>query len=260
MSEANRGDASASSVNDFGDRADGTASAEAEERAHTAQRMLSHAGHRILLVLDRVRDKRAEMAAMQCADYLGVRRAWRVEAPLDGGDDDTASETSETPSRSVRPSHRRPQPFIHFVPSHSHPAPLRQHSQAPPLRSNSLRQSLPLHIHRTTVEESKPPSMTTTLPPFRPHAHRSFAGTRVLQGNAGNTATPLGAWKPVNMEITTFDSVEDLLHQLKQHMMPIWVMSNATPWPNHKLGRQKKKMVRLRPPVPALRLLSRWCT
>lgn len=66
----------------------------------------SPAGHRILLVLDRVRDSRAEMAALQCADYLGVRRAWRVEAPQDGeeADDTDVSETSESAPtmRSVR--------------------------------------------------------------------------------------------------------------------------------------------------------------
>jgi hypothetical protein len=51
------------------------------------------------------------------------------------------------------------------------------------------------------------------------------------------------------MKVQTFDSVEALLQQLQQTMMPIWVMSNTTPWPAHKLGKLKKKMVRL----PALR-------
>lgn len=48
----------------------------------------------------------------------------------------------------------------------------------------------------------------------------------------------------MNMQVKTFHSVEALLQQLQQTMMPIWVMSNTTPWPAHKLGKQKKKMVR----------------
>jgi len=51
------------------------------------------------------------------------------------------------------------------------------------------------------------------------------------------------------MRVQTFDSVDALLQQLQEHLMPIWVMSNTTPWPAHKLGKQKKKMVR----HPALR-------
>lgn len=48
-----------------------------EQRA--AQRMLTKRTDRVILVLDNIHDPRVELAAMQCADYLGVLRIWRVE-------------------------------------------------------------------------------------------------------------------------------------------------------------------------------------
>jgi len=61
-----------------------------EQRA--AQRMLTKRTDRVILVLDNIHDPRVELAAMQCADYLGVLRIWRVE------DEDGRTEPSPRPN------------------------------------------------------------------------------------------------------------------------------------------------------------------